>query len=899
MYKIVILLLGFLFVQKSFSQISVYDCNAINSTVTQAEIESVPEFYQPCVEFNNGSYLFIGNSNHTVRASNNISLQPGFHAGSFTPNGQMHLMIEPKSEIDIVKIGPGDLSNVLRYKKLELGISLPADLQVKIDRFINNTSGEQINPFLEYQIDVEIEFTHVASGTVKSIDGFYFRDFERNDLTNDWVPKPTNYPFRVRFAPPLNGKWTAQLKIKKDGFVLNEANEFVFNVFESGDPGYVTVHNNNKNLQRGNRIIFPVGHNFPYPKEGVIEYPSTDPNISWTPEKINKTAPVSAWKSYLQDVENYANFGGEYIRVVQAPWASLIEFEEKGNYYNRLHYAWEQDKLFDLCEEKDVLVLFNMMIHEPIMLYGNYYKEAWDWDRYDINENMTNDPYPVYCYNDNPGVKKPHEMFLDTDENSVTSDLYYHEQRTRYYISRYGYSTKIYEFELLSEPFHMNEPWKAGINVDQEDPLVEPEHQDYNSVRTAYLNFNVRISNYIQIHAEQLVGISLSSPAWSASGTNIYDPAASLTSVDVLGKNYYAALPNKLLIQKDNLSDNNDVDSDENSFYAFIDEYHHAFNKPVLLPEAGHGDDYAPCSNYTGHYVDMMTLGFTGIAGFNSWNGFNHNTAEGNDEQMLWQSTIRAQQHMNGDDVINTLSDFSIIQTSTGPKIGSWKQGRQQEWLSSNHNIGYAKEIQYYISNNNELAVGFIKNRTYNVQTKGLNCPINLPIPNNNLQDIDWTMGSNLFVDGLKNNTDYQIDWYSFKEGWYLSSDCENTDQKKYKMKHPILLTTFYDRPIVWFVLKQQNCQKSMEIDSISSEVTNFPKTDNAIFKITPNPFITEIEVLTNSDQLIRIFSTEGNLIIEKRILAGTNFINLGNLQSGIYFIQSSLENEIFKLVKL
>lgn len=896
MKSIFLLIIGLISIKSGMTQISVYDCNAMNPIVSQAEIDASLEFYQPCIEFSNSSYLFDGNDNHTVTGLTHILLKPGFHAGSFTPNGQMHLQIEPKSEIDIVLMGNGSLSNVLRYKKLELGVILPNDLQVKIDRFINNTFGEKINPFVEKNLDVEMEFQHISTGITKIIDGFYFRDFERNDLTNDWDPKATDYPFRVRFAPPLNGKWSAKLKIKQNGIELYAANEFNFNVVESGDPGYVKVHGNQKNLQRGNRMIFPVGHNFPYPDQGVVQYHNGALNgMDWPPNMMHKTAPLSSWKSYLTDIQNYADQGGGFIRIVQAPWSSLIEFEEKGNYSKRLHYAWEQDKLFDLCEEKDILVLFNLMIHEPLMLFGDYSLFDWDWDSRNADGTYDeNSLYPKYCYNDDPShAKKPHHMFLDNDESHLYSDLYYHEQRTRYYISRYGYSTKIYEFELLSEPYHLNEHWVSGLG-DQVQPLVEPNHIDYSEVRTAYYNYNERISKYIQNHAEQLVGINFSAPKWDANGDNIYDISASLNTVDILGLNYYAAVPNKLLIEKNDPNDNNGIASGENSFYARINEYFEEFNKPVILPEAGHGDDFASCSNYTGHYVDMMTLGFTGIAGFHSWDGFDHGTDAGVDLQMLWPSTIRAQQHMNGDDVINTLSQGN----------GSWIQGRQQERLVLWHEAK-SKELQYYISDNKELAVGYIKNRSYNVHTKRTNddCLLgwygdqNIPI--DNLLDLNWSWGPNYFIKELKSNTDYQIDWYSFKNGFYIESNCQNTDGKKFELKHPTLFTTTYDRPIVWFVLKQQNCQKSMEMDSTNIDETFIDSFEIETLKVSPNPFDDKIKVFSKSIQTIKILSSEGVLIIEKEIGNGINEINLPDLAVGVYYLQFTGDCQIFKIVKL
>ncbi len=52
--------------------------------------------------------------------------------------------------------------------------------------------------------------------------------------------------------------------------------------------------------------------------------------------------------------------------------------------------------------------------------------------------------------------------------------------------------------------------------------------------------------------------------------------------------------------------------------------------------------------NHSQHPVDMMTFPFSGVAGYLTWFGWRKG------EETLWPATIRAQQHMNGDDVNGT-----------------------------------------------------------------------------------------------------------------------------------------------------------------------------------------------------------------------------------------------------
>src|SRR5690554_5560465 len=54
--------------------------------------------------------------------------------------------------------------------------------------------------------------------------------------------------------------------------------------------------------------------------------------------------------------------------------------------------------------------------------------------------------------------------------------------------------------------------------------------------------------------------------------------------------------------------------------------------------------------------ADEVILGFLRFAGLNFWDGCDHKE-DGSYHTELWKNTFRAQNHMNGDDVINTLSE--------------------------------------------------------------------------------------------------------------------------------------------------------------------------------------------------------------------------------------------------
>src|SRR5690554_2504158 len=369
------------------AQVSVFDCDVLTRNLSQAELNSDTLFYGTCIEIGGTSIELNNSDNTTAMASEQIHLKSGVHLGGFNHQGKTHLLIEQRSDMDVAVMNYEALNAVLRYKKLELGVPIPLEIENRIMAFIHKIGNDSLwlNPFLEWDIDVEASFYHPESGWYKIIDGFYTREYEQNQNTSDWDDIGTDYPFRIRYAPPKNGLWRSHVAIKIKGQTVYSSGFFNFFVVESGDPGYVHTHENKKNLKRGGRMIFPIGHNSSTPDYlvawgGNDDYPGENLYSSDNPEKASN---IFIWNEHLESISDYLQKGGSFLRTIQSPWMSLIEFEEKGNYYKRLHYAKETDKLLDTLEKYDGLLCFNLLTHSPMMHYSDYDMTRWDWEAID------------------------------------------------------------------------------------------------------------------------------------------------------------------------------------------------------------------------------------------------------------------------------------------------------------------------------------------------------------------------------------------------------------------------------------------------------------------------------------------------------------------------------------
>lgn len=907
------------------AQINVFECNSYINHMTQAEINAAADHFGTCIEMGGTQSMNVsGTANKTVYASKQIQLKENTYAGNFNSSGGFRLLVI-ESGLEVAAMHYEQLNQILRYKKFELGIKVPAATLTRINHFLQDEGvyQDELNPFLEWDVDVEMIFYHAASGIYKTIDGYYHREYFENPVTDDWDDIGTDYPFRVRFAPPQNGKWIAKAVIKINEQVLHTSEWFGFHVIESGDPGYVKVHPNRKNLMRGNNMIFPVGHNFPSPDDHSIQWGGNDPgylgNNLYSSSNTSKAANTREWESYRAKIESYFQQGGKYIRTIQTPWSSLIEFEKKGNYYDRLHYAWEQDKLLDLCEQYDALMMFNMMMHTSYEVVSNYYLYLWDWENWLQHVPPDNSFYYdtsgdgiVYCYNDNPqqlGGRQPHEALADPD------DLKYHQQRTRYYIARYGYSTKIYEFELLSEPFNV------GINVKEgKNPYFEPDSQAeqqilFDAIYTYHGSLGWFIKEKMK-HTDHLIGVDYSMGVWDTDPLAIkMDQSFNHGNIDIIGLNYYGREFNKYIISKD--GSNNAYNNQENTRARAVKEFQAWGNKPVILSEFGDGDGTHLCSNYSGVYVDLMSAGFTGVSGYNLW--------EGKDaiQSFVWPFTIRAQGHMNGADVIPTLSNG----------LGNWIQGRQHARLTSNLSHEFAVEHQYYISNNKERSVGYVRNRTYNVYTKidpassnMSDCILQMdnPIPVVTLTNISWTdppSTKRLRIEGLKNFTDYQIDWYSYKNGDYLGSQCRNSSlQGGFDLMHPVLFVTTTNHsaelPVLWYVVRQMNCSNSMlpigqeteaflleENEELMNSVyaedaENGVRNGSIDLSIYPNPFGNQFVVNSQIEDVLILQAVDGTIIGRYAINPGESVILVPSISKGVYIALFQNQKKHYKIIK-
>ena len=490
-------------------------------------------------------------------------------------------------------------------------------------------------------------------------------------------------------------------------------------------------------------MIMPVGHNMGWAGFWDSDSILTE-SFTWNTFKH--------WEFFRDNWEVYKNTGARYARTHLHNRMMDVEWEYVGNYKERLNHAWELDKLVDFWEHNDMLIHFNLMMHHQLTQ-----SQSGIWWQ-DFNPNTLNEP-----------IIEPHATGYYTqlgitnvvDYISNETSVKYLKQRMRYLISRYCYTTSIYLLELESE--------MSNLGIDSDNACLEEDiysYDDYclknpnncefvilpNNTRVilnSHANVRQKVYDYHNImgsyikntlnHTEHLLTTNYGGLAYNTlyPGINFPDMSYNLETFDVASFNYYNNSPDKLYIS-----------NSQPSFPMMIQMYQNMFgNKPIIMGEVGTTDQTCWLNKAKTNLTDLMTYGFTGIAGFNTWHGVDRDHA-------VFTHVKRIEDHLNGDDFINTLSSNNGIWSLYSETSSDFYPGGALNGKCENH---------YYVSFDKSKVVGFVRNRTWNFMTDNQSEPCYEIIENNDFHNFDIrTWQDNDFkLTNLLGNHNYRIDYYT------------------------------------------------------------------------------------------------------------------------------------------
>ncbi len=264
------------------------------------------------------------------------------------------------------------------------------------------------NPFNPDTVSVDAVITK-PDNSKDTIPCFYFiRSIHQNQ---QWVIDSTFQGWMLRFSSGQAGEHRVVLMLSdKSGEEISE--EFTVTVSPSGEKGFVYVDPLNKQYYRHStgESYLPIGE-----------------NVAWS----NKADKITDYYNHISTLStNKANM----LRYWTVTFGSQsLEAKNGFSYYKGIGNYSQQasallDSVFDLCTEYDVQNMLTIFQHG--ILSEN------------VNPNWDLNPY-----------NKANGGFLDKPADFFNNELAkkYTKHLLRYYVARWGYSTKLFSWEFFNE----------------------------------------------------------------------------------------------------------------------------------------------------------------------------------------------------------------------------------------------------------------------------------------------------------------------------------------------------------------------------------------------------------------------------------------------------------------
>ncbi len=255
--------------------------------------------------------------------------------------------------------------------------------------------GSFDNPFDPAVIAVDVTFTKAKADPV-TVPAFW-----------DGVADEATTQFRVRFAPPAAGTWTARWHARSVG-AWKGGEAVDFDVVEGDSRGFIGVAGNGRYFAFDDgSTYFPIGAN--------IAWPATEDHLR-----------VSVYSDYFAKL---AGGGGNAARLWMGNRKMMIEPEVAGRY--DLETARAFDGILDDAQTQGIGVFLCLMNYREFVD-----RDAWgpaNWP-----------PHPYNSANGGP-AKTSADFFTNNEARRLF------KARLRYLVARYGAFTSVACWELINE----------------------------------------------------------------------------------------------------------------------------------------------------------------------------------------------------------------------------------------------------------------------------------------------------------------------------------------------------------------------------------------------------------------------------------------------------------------
>jgi hypothetical protein len=211
---------------------------------------------------------------------------------------------------------------IAQYETVEIGLRLPRQQRV-FRSFLENRTGQ--NPYAQKFLRLQF----VCNGKSYTADAFYYEDATPDEKANKYVTSESEWPWRIRFAVPDTGLWRCNVLVGDPvNMAVPQNCSVTFQCVKGKNHGYIIVAPDHKHFQYSDGTsFFALGQNI-----GWSDSPVLHAALPW---------PTAGYYDVYHYINNFADNGGNYVRMVMGPWSTGIMWGETDDVY-------AQDKAFAL-----------------------------------------------------------------------------------------------------------------------------------------------------------------------------------------------------------------------------------------------------------------------------------------------------------------------------------------------------------------------------------------------------------------------------------------------------------------------------------------------------------------------------------------------------------------------
>ncbi len=333
-------------------------------------------------------------------------------------------------------VGAEPPTDIPTFTKVELGLSLDQEWESAVARYrydgirgqLRGPSGQQKAVLIFYyeplrygQVAPEVSY-----GTMRVSNGAA----ELWQAPSDSIPQ---HRWRMRFALDEPGRW--QLQLLRGPERQPWGSPITLRAVASGLPGPLHFPPGERYLRDAQgRSTFLMGHSLAYYSNQGLPEPFRDVRADGDPAYARNT--IFQYRQYFDELSHAegAEPGGNYARILLAPWTFDLEVDQVGNYDPQQNRAFDLDHLFAMAEERGIYLHLGVYDHV-------YFNHSPDYDKRFNYFHWDHNPY----HSQLAGVEEVVDFFTDPQA------LAFAKQKIRYLIARYGYSPSFFCVELFSE----------------------------------------------------------------------------------------------------------------------------------------------------------------------------------------------------------------------------------------------------------------------------------------------------------------------------------------------------------------------------------------------------------------------------------------------------------------